>query len=90
MLVKVQDSSGKGLSARVVVKLPQCVPGAPDNTAQYFSEDETVKIGTNKGTAEFNNLPFGTYEVTARFDGKKQTQMVTISDTTQKNVTFTF
>jgi len=69
--------TGTKLRARVSARLPNCVIGLPDNTADYSDNRDTSKL---EPIYEFENIPFGTYEVTARYDGNAKTEMVTIDE----------
>ena len=92
---RVTNANGRGLRARVrAVKLGSCVPRDIDNDQTFNLEATATEggFGANRGVYEINDLPFGVYQITARWDGNSQTieDVVINSEDSEIDINFTF
>lgn len=76
----VTDSEGKGLHTGIHVrKVAGCLPGELDNTVIYDETWGTRKDEPDRGYYEARSIPFGSYEVTAFYEGIFDTQYVAVT-----------
>ena len=92
---RVSDENGRGLRARVrALKLGSCVPQDIDNEQTFNLEATATEggFGANRGTYEINDLPFGVYRITARWDGNAEVieDVVINSENSEIDINFTF
>ena len=78
--IVTQGPNNRKVNAEIKLrKVSGCIPNQPDDANAYFQSHNTFTDASLRGTFDVGSLPFGTYEVTAVWDGHVMTQNATLN-----------